>query len=84
MPTTADIFHSGTGADAKCDVLGLYAGQVLEKRSPWRLSIISDFFWAVVNTVTFLYVHLSSPEATVGADSYLRALASKRIDGQIR
>ena len=66
MPTTADIFHSGTGADAKCDVLGLDdAGQVLEKRSPWRLSIISDFFWAVVNTVTFLYVfRLSSLEAT--------------------
>lgn len=24
-------------------------GQVVEKRSPFRLSIISDFFWTVIN-----------------------------------
>ena len=31
-------------------------GDVVAKRSPWRLSIVTDTFWGVVNFVGLLYV----------------------------
>ncbi|KUF97829.1 Selenoprotein K [Phytophthora nicotianae] len=31
-------------------------GDVVAKRSPWRLSIVTDMFWGVVNFVGLLYV----------------------------
>ena len=32
------------------------SGSMSEKRSNWRLSIVSDFFWAIVNFFGLLYV----------------------------
>lgn len=31
-------------------------GDVVAKRTPWRVSIVSDFFWGVVNFIGLLYV----------------------------
>ncbi|KAG6955841.1 hypothetical protein JG688_00011695 [Phytophthora aleatoria] len=33
-------------------------GDVVAKRSPWRLSIVTDMFWGVINFVGLLYVAL--------------------------
>ena len=39
----------------------LDAGTVVTKRSPWRLSIITDIFWSVVNLIAALCVPHPSP-----------------------
>ena len=32
------------------------SGQVLESRSPWRLSFIPEFFWGIINFIILLWV----------------------------
>eukprot|EP00241_Pyramimonas_parkeae_P013693 CAMPEP_0114250374 /NCGR_PEP_ID=MMETSP0058-20121206/14663_1 /TAXON_ID=36894 /ORGANISM="Pyramimonas parkeae, CCMP726" /LENGTH=64 /DNA_ID=CAMNT_0001364025 /DNA_START=157 /DNA_END=347 /DNA_ORIENTATION=+ len=39
-------------------------GSVLEKRSPWRLSLITDFFWSIVNGIAFFFQTLLSMDAS--------------------
>ncbi|KAK9829416.1 hypothetical protein WJX72_005735 [[Myrmecia] bisecta] len=39
-------------------------GQVVQKRSPWRLSIIPDTFWAIVNAIAFFFTTLFNPQAS--------------------
>ena len=38
-------------------------GTVSDRRSPWRISIISDAFWAVANFVTLFFRTLIDPTA---------------------
>jgi hypothetical protein len=40
-------------------------GTVTDSRSPFRLSIVSDFLWAVVNTVALFVDTLINPRAPV-------------------
>ena len=39
-------------------------GTLVEKRSPWRLSIVSDGIWAVVDFVWLFVMTLVSPGAS--------------------
>eukprot|EP00898_Chlorokybus_atmophyticus_P004534 jgi/Chlat1/5081/Chrsp33S05067 len=38
-------------------------GEVVQKRSPWRIDSIPRFFWAIINTIFFFLQTLFSPEA---------------------
>lgn len=40
-------------------------GTVQEKRSAWRLSIISDVFWGVVNEIGLFFQTLINPTAPI-------------------
>ncbi len=33
-------------------------GRLVDRRPVWRLSLLTDAFWAVINFFYFLYVHL--------------------------
>ncbi|KAL5209695.1 hypothetical protein ABZP36_005318 [Zizania latifolia] len=55
------------------------AGVVKDKRTVWRLSIISDFFRAVVNFIRMFFLTMFSIEKT---DSYRKGYGSgKKWDG---
>lgn len=45
-------------------------GQVLESRSPWRLSIISDIFWGIINIVFLFFQTLINPGKNSKGDRY--------------
>jgi uncharacterized membrane protein YgcG len=55
------------------------AGVVKDKRTIWRLSIISDFFRAIVNFIRMFFLTMFSIEKT---DSYRKGYGSgKKWDG---
>jgi len=45
-------------------------GQVLDGQSPWRLSIISDTFWAIINFVVLFFQTMISPDKTSKGNQY--------------
>ncbi|XP_057316331.1 selenoprotein K-like [Hydractinia symbiolongicarpus] len=45
-------------------------GQVLGGQSPWRISIVSDMFWALINFVVLFFHTMFSPNLTKYGDSY--------------
>ncbi|BFI23886.1 hypothetical protein AXG93_1130s1210 [Marchantia polymorpha subsp. ruderalis] len=51
------------------------AGEVTGKRSPWRLSFISETFWAIINLVMGFIMTMFSMEA---ASSYGKKQPTKR------
>ncbi|KAL2651185.1 hypothetical protein R1flu_019313 [Riccia fluitans] len=53
-------------------------GEVIGKRSPWRLSIISETFWAIVNIVIGFVMTMFSMDA---ASSYGKKKPTKRVGG---
>ncbi|KAL3700530.1 hypothetical protein R1sor_018552 [Riccia sorocarpa] len=53
-------------------------GEVTSKRSPWRLSIISETFWAIVNLVIGFVMTMFSMDA---ASSYGKKKPTKRVGG---
>ncbi|KAG2553133.1 hypothetical protein PVAP13_9KG512100 [Panicum virgatum] len=56
-----------------------FAGVVKDKRTIWRLSIISDFFRAVVNFIRIFFLTMFSVEKT---DNYRKGYGSgKKWDG---
>uniref|UniRef100_T1JNY6 Selenoprotein K n=1 Tax=Strigamia maritima TaxID=126957 RepID=T1JNY6_STRMM len=40
------------------------AGNVLENRSPWRLTIIPDFFWGICEFISLFFRTLIQPDLT--------------------
>ncbi|KAK2978899.1 hypothetical protein RJ640_011998, partial [Escallonia rubra] len=57
----------------------LPAGVVKSKRSVWRLSIITDFFWAIVNLIGVFFATMFSMEKS---DTYKKGSRSgKKWDG---
>jgi len=36
-------------------------GKVVSNRSPWRLSIVSDFFWGILNCMGLFFRTLTNP-----------------------
>mmetsp|Transcript_23596 Transcript_23596/g.72583 ORF Transcript_23596/g.72583 Transcript_23596/m.72583 type:complete len:177 (+) Transcript_23596:786-1316(+) len=55
---------SSTERDVSSTMVYLAAdGTVLKRRSPWRLSIVSDAFWVVVNFVSFFFQTMFDPES---------------------
>ncbi|XP_031567858.1 selenoprotein K-like [Actinia tenebrosa] len=48
----------------------LSQGNVLERRSIWRLSIISDFFWGIVDFIILFFHTMISPGLTKHGNSY--------------
>ncbi|CAD5185855.1 uncharacterized protein LOC135595930 [Musa acuminata AAA Group] len=54
-------------------------GVVQSKRTIWRLSIISDFFWAIVNSIGLFFITMFSMEKS---DQYKKGSgSSKKWDG---
>ncbi|KAJ0396620.1 hypothetical protein ATCC90586_008718 [Pythium insidiosum] len=43
-------------------------GDVVAKRSVWRVSIVSDFFWGVVNFVGVFFSSIFSDPATLSSN----------------
>lgn len=43
------------------EMVHIVNGQVVESRSPWRLSIIPEIFWGVVNFVSAFFQSLVGP-----------------------
>ncbi|KAK7102402.1 selenoprotein K-like [Littorina saxatilis] len=37
-------------------------GQVLESRSPWRLSFIPEFFWGIINFIVLFFKSMYNPD----------------------
>mmetsp|Transcript_24427 Transcript_24427/g.55744 ORF Transcript_24427/g.55744 Transcript_24427/m.55744 type:complete len:90 (+) Transcript_24427:55-324(+) len=36
-------------------------GNVISKRSPWRMSLLADIFWAVANGIGFFFRSITGP-----------------------
>ncbi|XP_010926406.1 uncharacterized protein [Elaeis guineensis] len=54
-------------------------GVVKQKRTVWRLSIISDFFWAIVNFISVFFMTMFSMEKS---NEYKKGSgSSKKWDG---
>ncbi|XP_041459405.1 selenoprotein K-like isoform X2 [Lytechinus variegatus] len=45
-------------------------GQVMDSRSPWRLSFIPEFFWGIVNFIVLFFRTMISPELTSRGSGY--------------
>ncbi|XP_076468804.1 selenoprotein K-like [Babylonia areolata] len=37
-------------------------GQVLESRSPWRFSVIPEFFWGIINFIVLFFKTMINPD----------------------
>ncbi|KXJ12693.1 selenoprotein K [Exaiptasia diaphana] len=48
----------------------LSQGNVLERRSIWRVSAISDFFWGIVDFIILFFHTMVSPGLTKRGNSY--------------
>ncbi|XP_072177787.1 selenoprotein K-like isoform X2 [Diadema setosum] len=46
------------------------SGQLLESRSPWRLSIIPELFWGAVNFIVLFFRTMFSPNLTSQGTGY--------------
>ncbi|BFZ08428.1 hypothetical protein BsWGS_11467 [Bradybaena similaris] len=45
-------------------------GQILESRSPWRLSFVTEFIWGVINFIILFFQTLVNPSKTAKDDRY--------------
>ncbi|KAK3793184.1 hypothetical protein RRG08_009483 [Elysia crispata] len=45
-------------------------GQVVESRSPWRLSFITDLFWGIINFVVLFFQTLVDPSKNSKGNRY--------------
>lgn len=55
------------------------SGTVVENRSSWRLSIVSDFFWTIANGVGLFFSTLFNPTAALPP---ARSRSSQSSQGQ--
>ncbi|XP_066923037.1 selenoprotein K-like [Clytia hemisphaerica] len=46
------------------------SGEVGSSRSPWRISIISDTFWAIINFIVLFFQTMFSPNLTKHGSNY--------------
>ncbi|KAH8943094.1 hypothetical protein BDL97_13G031300 [Sphagnum fallax] len=56
----------------------IQSGSIKGRRSPWRLSIISDTFWAIINLIGSFFTTLFSLEAS---KSYGKKSGARRPSG---
>lgn len=47
-------------------------GSILQRRSWFRLSLISDFFWGIINGVGLFFHTLINPRASVAKGKYMK------------
>lgn len=47
-------------------------GQVVDSRSPWRLSIIPETFWSIINFFVLFFRTLINPSLSKEGSSYSR------------
>jgi len=45
-------------------------GQVVNSKTPWRMSIIPDFFWGVINFVVLFFQTMISPDSNSRGSGY--------------
>lgn len=45
-------------------------GEILQSRSPWRLSIIPEFIWGVINFFVLFFQTLINPSKNAKGDRY--------------
>ncbi|CAG5119692.1 unnamed protein product [Candidula unifasciata] len=45
-------------------------GQVLESRSPWCLSFVTEFIWGIINFIVLFFQTLINPSKTSRSDRY--------------
>ncbi|XP_005105508.1 selenoprotein K [Aplysia californica] len=45
-------------------------GQVLESRSPWRLSVIPEMIWGLINFIVLFFQTLINPSKNSKGDRY--------------
>ncbi|XP_059169727.1 selenoprotein K-like isoform X2 [Physella acuta] len=46
------------------------SGQVVDSRSPWRLSIIPDMIWGFINFIILFFQTMINPNKTARSDKY--------------
>ncbi|KAH3820658.1 selenoprotein K-like [Dreissena polymorpha] len=46
------------------------SGQIEQSQSVWRLSLISEFFWGIINFVVLFFQTMVSPSKTKYGNSY--------------
>ena len=60
-------------------------GSVVQERSSWRISIVSDAFWAVVNFVGLFFDTLINPQRKIKRnDKLYDERARKTVSGELR
>lgn len=56
-------------------------GKIIDKRSPFRLSIITDFFWAVLNIIGLFFEGLFHPTRAIKKKDRSKRIETRRITG---